>query len=79
MKIYNIFRPHIIERMDGTFQIRKFIIPDGWRYLDLDEGRHWWSNGYQNYSAGTKEECEKTLLKRSKTSVKKVYTKGGDK
>jgi len=42
MKLYNPFKPHIVEFDDGTFAVRKFTWT-GWGHLDNDIcTEYWW-------------------------------------
>lgn len=61
MDFYNPFKPHIVERHDGQFQVRKFALLLGWRYLGLDDAEFWWSSDNIEYSIGTKEACLKAI------------------
>jgi len=40
MKLYNIFKPHVVEFSNGKFAVRK-LTSIGFRYLDTDTN-HWW-------------------------------------
>jgi len=45
MKLYNPFKPHVVEFEDGTFAVRKFSLIDfGFVYRDATKGKldHWW-------------------------------------
>jgi hypothetical protein len=48
MKLYNPFKPHIIE-ICGKFWIRKLSILGGWVYLDNQKmSAHWYSLSWLN-------------------------------
>jgi hypothetical protein len=41
MKLYNPFKPHIVQNIDGTYSVRKYDFSNiAWRKLDAD-GSYW--------------------------------------
>lgn len=46
MKLYNPFRPHIVELSNGNFAVRQLTVY-GWQYYDNQCGRlddYWWNS-----------------------------------
>lgn len=62
MKIYNPFKPHLVQFTDGSYAYRKSKV-FYWTLLDKDGG-HWWfgKEQWQRYCYGTAEEAESALL-----------------
>lgn len=78
MKIYNPFKPHLVQFTDGSYAYRKSEV-FYWTMLDRDDGNHWWfgKEQWQRHCYGTKNESELALIKwhnRAKTPHHDVGT-----
>jgi len=85
MKIYNPFKPHLVQFTDGSYAYRKFDLVS-WVLLDRDgghwwyrDGGHWWFSRHpywQLYCYGTKEQAEAALVEWNNRSSTPKYDKG---
>lgn len=56
--MFNVFKPHVVRFVDGTFGIRRLsLFWFGWVFFDLKNNNFWWrKKQYPNDTCGTAEE-----------------------
>lgn len=76
MKIYNPFKPHLVQFNDGSYAYRKFALI-AWVLLDR-EGDHWWFGKvhWQIYCYGSKTAAETALEKWQGRLAQSKYDSG---
>lgn len=61
MTFFSEFKPHIVQFNDGTYAIRKRVIPFGeLKYMNTWDN-YWWSYGNRKCAATTLEEVTKAF------------------
>lgn len=44
MKLYNPFKPHLVQFKNGKYAVRRYCFPFGWAYRDKTfDDKSWWA------------------------------------